>query len=85
MHAYFHQLRLHPESEEYDGRALLFRARDMPHGFLTADPKLGWGGILTNMHSWVIPGDHTGILSEPNVQILAEHLQAAMNEARAKS
>ncbi|NEQ52885.1 MAG: amino acid adenylation domain-containing protein, partial [Leptolyngbya sp. SIO3F4] len=58
----------------YPGEITLFRAQDDP------DAKLGWkdiaeGGLV--IHD--IPGDHIGMLTEPNVQVLATHLNEILN------
>jgi thioesterase domain-containing protein/acyl carrier protein len=66
----------------YDGRLLLFTAQDNPREFLNADPLLGWSEAASHIEVHPVPGDHTGILREPNVQVLAAHLQAALREAR---
>jgi thioesterase domain-containing protein len=44
------------------------------------DRDLGWGTIATgSLQIFDIPGDHLGILQEPNVQLLAEKLQLCLD------
>jgi thioesterase domain-containing protein len=43
------------------------------------DRKLGWSELATGEFEMIeIPGDHLGILQEPNVVILAQELQRCM-------
>ncbi len=69
----------------YDGAAVLFRA-SVPFSEPYRAPHLGWNlvfapGRITDV---VIPGDHNGILSEPNVLVLGEHLAARLRDAHAR-
>jgi thioesterase domain-containing protein len=63
---------------------VIFRCTDWPT-FSAGDPYLGWAGLLTGpceTHS--IPGDHEGILREPNVRVFAEKLRVCLqNQAQA--
>jgi thioesterase domain-containing protein len=66
------------QMQVYPGDITLFRAIDEP------DPKLDWrrftGGEL-RIHD--VPGDHFGMLQEPNVEVLAKELEASLEgEAR---
>ncbi|MBE9040482.1 hypothetical protein IQ235_06720 [Oscillatoriales cyanobacterium LEGE 11467] len=74
-------------SQVFHGEILLFRAKngvgiDRPARCQTEDPLLGWEKSATlgiELHD--IPGGHTSMLQEPNVQILARKLQASLNSA----
>lgn len=61
----------------YSGKMVLFRAMDKADfKFHEIDPLHGWGEVATGGLDIVdVPGDHIGILQEPNVRILAEKLQ----------
>jgi thioesterase domain-containing protein/aryl carrier-like protein len=69
----------------YAGRVTLFRARTQRR-LCVDDPTIGWsalasGGVVVH----TVPGDHEGILYEPNVQTLAARLGADLAEARRRS
>jgi MbtH protein len=67
----------------YPGRVTLFRARAQPL-FRLQEPDLGWRGVACGgLQIVVIPGTHDDLLSEPVVQVLAQSLQACLEEARA--
>ncbi len=62
--------------QPYPGQVLLFRATERD-AFENSESDLGWGELLDqNLHIFDVPGDHLGILQPPNVQALAEQLQA---------
>ncbi len=63
--------------QPYAGSALMFRARDVPYrpGF-SSDPDGGWSHhVQGQLHCHQVPGDHLGVLAEPNVAVLAERLR----------
>lgn len=63
--------------EIYRGRIVLMRARDQRISIkFDADPRSGWSEVAAEgvkVHE--IPGDHTGMLQEPNVRVLAKAFQ----------
>ncbi|MGB3510291.1 MAG: amino acid adenylation domain-containing protein [Microcoleaceae cyanobacterium] len=61
----------------YSGKMVLFRAMDKDEfKFHQIDPLHGWGEVATGGLEIIdVPGDHIGILKEPNVRVLAEKLQ----------
>ena len=62
----------------YPGRIALFRSSENP----APDLRLGWGSVVAGpVDVCVVPGTHTSILMEPNVQILAEKLSHCLREA----
>ncbi len=71
----------------YDGALALFRATDRtrtPGWEVT--PELGWRGVARGpfaIHD--VPGDHLGMLREPDVALLAERLQAELVRASAQT
>ena len=72
------------EPDVYPGRLTVFLAkikRIQAH----CDPQFGWGGMaLEGVEVQEIPGNHTGILKEPSVQVLAEKLAICIDAAIAK-
>ncbi|WP_148599114.1 HAD-IIIC family phosphatase [Aquisphaera giovannonii] len=85
---------LHAESSyrppgKFDGDLALFRATqgvgdDEPYCDRYSDPLLGWGGRATGcVRAYDVPGGHSSMLQEPNVRVLAETMQAAIDEALA--
>lgn len=76
--------------ELYKGEVILFRATegegdDEPYVNIYSDPLLGWGKRATEgvrVHD--IPGGHSSMLQEPNVQVTAQKMQADINAALAK-
>jgi thioesterase domain-containing protein len=70
--------------EVYPGRVIYF---------LSEERKMTSGGSEAAIGSWYelaaggldefhVPGDHLGMLKEPHVQIVAEHLTACLDEAQ---
>ncbi len=76
-------------SAPFDGELVLFRATrgegpDEPYIERYDDPLLGWGKRATQgVRVFDVPGGHSSMLQEPNVQMLAEQMQAAIDEALA--
>jgi thioesterase domain-containing protein len=57
----------------YDGRIALFKAGEAADRPLRYD--LGWGEVAERpIELYVVPGDHTTLLAEPHVRVLAESL-----------
>jgi thioesterase domain-containing protein/acyl carrier protein len=73
----------------FEGELTLFRAtsgegNDEPYVDRYSDPLLGWGQRATagvRVHD--IPGGHSSMLQEPNVETLATHMQTQLDEALA--
>ncbi|MGI0483862.1 amino acid adenylation domain-containing protein [Pantanalinema rosaneae CENA516] len=61
--------------QPYTGRAVLFRAMDRDV-FDYSDRCMGWSAFTDHLEIFDVPGDHLGILKQPNVPVLAEKLQA---------
>jgi thioesterase domain-containing protein len=69
--------------QPYPGKLFLFQSSEGYRNPLnrSAAPELGWGHcVLGGVESQSIPGDHLGMLEEPNVRVLAEKLQAALDK-----
>jgi thioesterase domain-containing protein len=68
----------------YPGTVTLFRATGNDLGRLPDwGPDLRWGSVAGRLEVELIPGDHKGILREPNVRVLAERLRARLDRAQA--
>ncbi|MEP0909347.1 amino acid adenylation domain-containing protein [Leptolyngbya sp. GB1-A1] len=80
--------------KQYQGEVLLFRATqksdafagtlidDTPYSELFSDPLLGWEQRVTNgVKAYDIPGGHSSMLQQPNVQVMAETMQAYIDAA----
>ena len=73
----------------YHGELLLFRATcgegaDEPYIERYSDPLLGWGPRTTgDVRVCDIPGGHSSMLQEPNVQVLATRMQAYVDQVLA--
>jgi amino acid adenylation domain-containing protein len=68
--------------QTYSGNLAVFKSMQInPRraAFGRLDSKLGWSNLATGEFDLInIPGDHLGILKEPNVAILAEELKCRM-------
>ena len=68
----------------YPGAVAIFRARiQAPDSCL--DPALGWGSLAQTAKLFEVPGGHDYLLVDPNVSILARHLQELLQEAPVRS
>ena len=67
--------------EIYPGQIVLFRAQDQELSVtVESDPRLGWEDLtIAGLKVHDIPGDHLGILKEPNVRVLAQTLKQYFN------
>ncbi|KAM3097684.1 condensation domain-containing protein [Phormidesmis sp. 146-12] len=74
----------HYVPQPYSGKVTLFRAMQRsPFESITIDPTFGWDAIaLDGVELYDIPGDHLGILQEPNVQILAKDLRTCIDRTQ---
>ncbi|MFM2315311.1 MAG: hypothetical protein RLZZ04_4589, partial [Cyanobacteriota bacterium] len=68
--------------QSYSGNLAVFKSMQTNarmSAFGDFDRKLGWSELATGEFEMIeIPGDHLGILQEPNVAILAQELQRCM-------
>jgi amino acid adenylation domain-containing protein len=63
----------------YRGPILLLSAQDSLGE--PADPSYGWGEWTTGkIDARIVPGDHFSMLQEPNLPVLADQLQSALEE-----
>jgi thioesterase domain-containing protein len=68
----------------YAGPVNLFRAKEQSVGTLN-DPQLGWGDLVTALKVQDVPGDHSTMMKEPHVRLLAERLRACIRDALDRS
>lgn len=67
----------------YPGKITLFRASYRAPGFYH-DPANGWEGMADGgIETYEITGEHTTMLQEPHVRVLAKHLSHCINKALA--
>ena len=60
----------------YSGKVVLFRAMDRNAFEVHGNGDLGWKPLTAgSLQIFDIPGDHLGILKDPNVRVLAERLK----------
>ena len=70
----------------FDGELILFRAsegmdNDEPYVNRYSDPLFGWGRRATQgVRAFDVPGGHSSMLQEPNVEVLASHMQAIIDK-----
>ncbi|HEX3131505.1 MAG TPA: non-ribosomal peptide synthase/polyketide synthase, partial [Thermoanaerobaculia bacterium] len=66
----------------YPGRVTLFKAAGIAASAAPGDEDYGWGKVSGEpVEICAVPGTHTGILTEPHVQILAQELGARLETA----
>jgi aspartate racemase len=61
----------------YQGKVTIFKSIDHGSGIYYGWEELARGGVSIHY----VPGNHTGIIKEPNVQVLAELLKTSINLA----
>ena len=68
----------------YSGHVVLFRASEGFPG-CQCGPDLGWSTVTNEgLEIREVPGSHTGIYRDPNVQVLAQELKASLSDAQAR-
>jgi amino acid adenylation domain-containing protein len=68
--------------EPYDGEVILFRASAQGETW-REDPELGWSGLASTLEVREVPGNHTTLIAEPNVRVLARKLGECLDRAAA--
>ena len=67
----------------YPGRITLFKASQELSG-ISSDPTLGWSKwAARGVEVYVVPGNHASMIYKPHVEVLAEKLNACLNQAHA--
>jgi thioesterase domain-containing protein len=73
------------KAQSYPGRVALFRVTG-PWKEGGRDPHLGWDGVAAGgVEVCEVPGDHSTLLEEPHVQILAAQLKSCLDKTQAAS
>jgi thioesterase domain-containing protein len=73
------------KAQSYPGRVTLFRVAE-PWKESGRDPHLGWDGVAAGgVEVYEVPGDHSTLLEEPHVQILAAQLKSCLDQTQADS
>jgi thioesterase domain-containing protein/acyl carrier protein len=65
------------DPQPYDGPILLFQPADRLTGRYR-DSRYGWGKVASQLETCEVPGDHTTMFLDPNVQVLGEKLGASL-------
>jgi thioesterase domain-containing protein len=65
----------------YPGKVTLFNAEKIDKGVIP-DPLCAWVGLADEIETHTVPGDHDSMLTEPNVAVLAQKLDAALRRAQ---
>ena len=87
--AYLFAEKSYRPASRFHGELVLFRATrgngpDEPYVERYADALLGWGQRASHgVCVWDIPGGHSSMLQEPNVRVLAECMQAYLDQVLA--
>lgn len=68
-------------STYYDGKVTLFNAAEKDPA-LIPDPQYGWIGLAREIEIREVPGNHDTMLFEPNVSVLAQELNSALQAAQ---
>jgi len=69
------------EPQVYPGRLVLFRAADRPGDAIEYD--LGWETLTTwDVETLEVPGDHSSMYLEPQVQVLAQKLRSKLSNSQ---
>jgi amino acid adenylation domain-containing protein len=67
----------------YPGKIILFRPSHKPGGEYYHPPDMGWSGLVAGgLEIYDIPGPFGSIISEPYVDVMAEHLLACLQAAQ---
>jgi non-ribosomal peptide synthetase component F/thioesterase domain-containing protein len=68
-------------AKPYPGKVVLFRAIDRePFESITVNPYFGWHKLAQDgVEIYDVPGDHIGILKDPNVRVLTQALKTYLD------
>lgn len=58
----------------WNGRAVLFRAAELPYIYGNAGRAYGWDALISHVAVEPVPGDHATLLLEPNATVLTDAL-----------
>ncbi len=86
----YEEMRATYHPQVYSGRIALFLAMDrsdiqdsvFDSALVNIDPQFGWGNLAQGqLDIYEVPGDHLGILKEPQVKLLAQVLKRLLQDA----
>jgi len=86
----YEEMRATYHPQVYSGRIALFLAMDrsdiqdsvFDSALVNIDPQFGWGNLAQGqLDIYEVPGDHLGILKEPQVKLLAQILKRLLQDA----
>jgi thioesterase domain-containing protein/acyl carrier protein len=66
------------QPEPYLGPVVLYRASHVDPPFRHAGPKHGWDALTPELSVVEVPGNHDSLVREPNVGVIAAHLNASL-------
>lgn len=69
---------------QYPGRITLFVRENFGDGKIIS-PDCGFATLARETRTYMVPGDHVGVLKEPHVKYLAEKLKECLTEAQSAS
>ncbi|WP_020673664.1 type I polyketide synthase [Amycolatopsis nigrescens] len=78
------------QPDGYDGPVVYYSPADQVPGgmrderFDRTDPARGWDSICRDLEVVTVPGHHLSVLDPPNVEVIAAHLQRALDGLRAR-
>ena len=69
--------------QPYSGKVVLFRAIDRnPFESVAVNPQFGWNTwVQKGVETYDVPGDHLGILKDPNVRVLTQALKTCIDQS----
>ena len=68
----------------YDGTLTIFRA-GIRRSLGYSDRQVGWSGLVPSVVIREVPGDHSSMMTEPHIQLLAKALGESLDEARERT
>jgi amino acid adenylation domain-containing protein len=75
-------LKSYVPSSVYPGKLTLFKAADSQPENFVQNRELGWSQITHEVEIYEVPGIHTTVMQEPNVQVMAEKLIICLQKAQ---
>ncbi|MDQ0956315.1 phthiocerol/phenolphthiocerol synthesis type-I polyketide synthase D [Streptomyces sp. B4I13] len=76
------------QPKPYEGHVVLYRAQEaqplttaLDPRYLRSEADLGWAPLCPSLEIVPVPGDHLSLIDPPFVEVIAEHLTQALDEA----
>jgi len=67
---------------KYAGSITLFRAGERVLPAIPHSETLGWGSVADAVELHIVPGTHLTMITQPNVQVLAQLLKTCLHKVR---